>query len=511
MGKGRVKRFLKKITEQQEPQEKQTSIEEIALKKQKVDDNLNRTIEILKTLYFVPNNNDITIRNIVIGGLNKKASIICINTISDPKIVEEHILQPLVTNQDITKDIQSLIIAPSISIVETIEDVLTNINNGNTALFVDGEPKAFMINTSNFEGRSIEKAENEVVVKGPKEAFTEKVTANISLMRKRIRSENLVVESATVSKRSKNEVYIVYMKDLANEQILNDIKKRIYSLDVDSIQNLEILEGYIEDRSKSLFPTILYTERPDRTASHIEDGYIALLMENSSASLVLPATFWSFFHNAEDYYLRLIFANFIRALRLFALFITLFISAIYIAVTNYHIEMLPADLLLAISATREIVPFPSVIEILMMELAFELIREAGLRVPSPIGPTIGIVGALILGQAAVQANIVSPLVVIIVALGGLSSFAIGDINMNFAIRLMRFMFIFSAAMFGFYGITALFIIGVFYLVSIKSFGVPYMAPLTPHYQSSKDTIFRRLIKNEKLRPGYLKPKDIEKR
>ncbi|MGA9226986.1 MAG: spore germination protein, partial [Mesobacillus sp.] len=168
-------------------------------------------------------------------------------------------------------------------------------------------------------------------------------------------------------------------------------------------------------------------------------------------------------------------------------------------------------LLLAIASSREKVPFPAVIEILIMEAAFELIREAGLRVPSPIGPTIGIVGALILGQAAVQANIISPIVIIVVALGGLSSFAVSDISLNFAVRLIRFIFILSAAMLGIYGMTATFIAGLFYMVSLKSFGVPYLAPMSPSYKSSKDTIFRKIIKNEKLRPGFLKPTDMQKK
>ncbi|RKJ29946.1 spore germination protein, partial [Butyricicoccus sp. 1XD8-22] len=277
----------------------------------------------------------------------------------------------------------------------------------------------------------------------------EDVAANISLIRKKIRNENLVVESVTISKRSNNELYIVYMKDLVNDKLLKDVKNKLNSLDVNAIQNLSVLEEYIEDSNKSLFPTILSTERPDRTVSFLEDGYIALLMNNSPDSLILPATFWSFYHNPEDHYLRFIFGNFIRLLRFLALLITLFVSAFYIAATNYHVEMIPSDLLLAISATREIIPFPAIIEILLMEIAFELIREAGLRVPNPIGPTIGIVGALILGQAAVDANIVSPLVVIIVALSGLCSFAVGDISLNFSIRLVRFLFIFSAALFGF--------------------------------------------------------------
>lgn len=314
-----------------------------------------------------------------------------------------------------------------------------------------------------------------------------------------------------MSKRSNNQVYLLYLKDIANEQLLDNVKQKLDQLNTDAIQNLSILEQYIEDRKYSLFPSALYTERPDRAASLIEDGYIVLLMDNSPDCLVVPATFWSFFHTPEDHYLRFAYGNFTRFLRMVAIFITLFTSAIYIAVASYHIEMIPPDLLLAMAATRGRVPFPAFIEILLMELAFELIREAGIRVPTPIGPTIGIVGALILGQAAVEANIVSPIVVIVVALSGLSSFAIGDINMNFAVRLLRFIFIFAAGLFGIYGMTGVFAVGLFYLVSIQSFGVPYLSPLTPSYPSSKGSIFRRTLQNEKLRPGYLQPKDMKKR
>ncbi len=501
---------LFKDQQENEQQQEKPLTEHDLLKKKKIDSNLENTIEIFKTLYSIPTNSDVKIRNLLIGGLNKKACIIYISSISDSKIVENQVIETLLTNVDTSKNIEDIVSAQSIQSFEIVQDVLLEIIKGNAALFVDGDSKAYIIGTSNFQGRAIEKTENEVALKGPKEAFNEKGSTNISLIRKKIKNENLIVEVTPISKRSQNELYIVYMKDLVNVQLLNSIKAKLNSLDVDSVQNLSSLEQYLDEHSKSILPTILYTERPDRAASYIEDGFIVLLMENSPASLILPATFWSFFHTSENYYLKFIYANFIRSLRLLALLITLFISATYIAITNYHVEMLPTDLLLAISATREIVPFPTVVEILLMEIAFELIREAGLRVPSPIGPTIGIVGALILGQAAVQANIVSPLVVIIVALGGLSSFAIGDISMNFAIRLLRFLFICSASLFGFYGMTAVFTVLLLYIVSIKSFGVPYMAPMAPKYISSKDTIFRKMIQNQLFRPGYLKPKDIKK-
>ena len=287
-------------------------------------------------------------------------------------------------------------------------------------------------------------------------------------------------------------------------------KEKLKSLDTDTVLDLSILEQYLEERPRSLFPTLLYTERPDRAASFIEEGHIVLLMSNSPSCLVLPATFWSIFHSPEDHYLRTPYGNFIRILRIIAMFIAFFTSSFYIAVTNFHVGMIPPDLLMAMAGSRERTPFPSIIEVLLMELAFELIREAGLRVPSPIGPTIGIVGALILGQAAVQANIISPIVIIVIALSGLSSFIISDISLNFALRMSRFLFIFSSGFIGIYGSTALFVFGLFYLVSLRSFGTPYFAPMTPHFFSSKDLIIRHVPIKERFRPGYAKPKDMVK-
>lgn len=506
-----LRKRYRKNSEHTPSKDKKSSAEDIKLKESKISPCLEKSLEIFRSIYSIPINQDVKIRNIRISGLLRQAAILYIDTITDPKAIEDNIITPLLTNKDTTKEINEIITAQSITTKEVINEVLIEINKGNVALFVEGENQVYLLGATQFDGRSVEKTENENVVKGPKEAFNEKAATNISLIRKRTKNENLVVESLVISKRSNNDLYILYQKDLINEKLLQNVKDRVNSLDVDAIQNLSLLEQQIEERKYSIFPTILYTERPDRATSFLEDGHIVLLMDNSPDSLVLPATFWSFYHNSEDHYLRFAYGNFTRLLRFLALFITLFTSAVYVAVVTYHSEMVPPDLLLAIAATREKVPFPAAIEVLIMEIAFELIREAGLRVPSPIGPTIGIVGALILGQAAVQANIVSPIVVIVVALGGLSSFAVGDISMNFTIRISRFLLLVSASLFGLYGLTAFFTIGMFYMVSLKSFGVPYLSPMTPTYQSSSDTVFRRILKNELFRPGYVKPKDLKKR
>lgn len=502
------KYFYKDIAKLYDQQSSQDAIE---LKKQVISSSLVKTTNTFKSIYSYPDNKDIKFRDLTIGGTNKKACMLYINTIVDTKVLEEQAISPLLLNQDSSNKIEEIISIQSMSTNQKIQDILVEVNKGNVALFVDGLEQAYIISASNFQGRGIEKAENEISLIGSKEAFNEKVMTNISLIRKKIKNENLVFESTTISKRSKNDLFIVYVKDLVSEDLLKSVKDRVDSIEVDSVQNLALLEQHIEEKKFSIFPTILNTERPDRAATFLEDGYIILLMDNSPASLILPATFWSFFHTAEDRYLRFFYGNFTRLLRLIAIFIAIFTSAIYVAVTTFHAEMVPPDLLLAIAATREKVPLSALLEVLALELAFELIREAGLRVPSTIGPTIGIVGALILGQAAVQANIVSPIVVIVVALGGLSSFAVGNISLNFAVRLCRFIFILAAGLFGIYGVTAAFVLGMFYMVSVKSFGVPYLSPLTPKYLSSGDTIFRRLIKSELFRPGYLKPRDMKKK
>ncbi|PLS17118.1 spore germination protein [Bacillus sp. M6-12] len=507
MRKKFFKRILKKLKTSPPNPPEVSAHGEIALKKQDIKDTLDQNLKIFKSLYSVPDNADVKVREIFIPRLKRNAAILFIASITDALEIEARIIDPLLHESESDAEILNIISARSVKTAKKIEDIVDEVNNGNAAIFVDGDMQCYLADASSFQARPVGKAENEVVLKGPKEAFTEKALVNLSLVRKNFRNESLVAEKAVVAKRANNGLFILYVKDLVNEDLLKKVKDRISKIDIAAVQNISLLEQLIEDRKNSLFPTILYTERPDRATSFLQEGHIVLFMDNAPACLVIPVTFWSFFHNPEEHYLRFPYANFTRLLRFLALFNTIFISASYIAIANYHSGMIPPDLLLAISATREKVPFPAIVEILLMEFAFELIREAGLRVPSPIGPTIGIVGALILGQAAVQANVISPLVIIIVALGGLSSFAINEIHFNFTIRIIKFPFILVAGVFGIFGLTALFVGGLYYAVSIKSFGVPYFAPFTPKYRSSGDLLFRKKISSERFRPGYLKPKD----
>lgn len=471
---------------------------------------LYRDVEYFKQLYSFPANTDFMVREFTIPFIEKRAALFYVPSMTDDKLITTGIIQPLIMTDKIIVDLPSAISVSAVNEEIEITKSVKEINSGATILILEGLAKAYIIQTEKVAGRSVEKPQNETTLMGPKEAFVEKAEINISLIRKKIRSEDFMVEKMTIGARSNNEVFIVYNKELASPLIVNEVKERIGAVKKDAVQNLSLLIQHIEDREKSLVPTILQTERPDRAASFIEDGYVIIVMNNSPSVLVTPATFWSFYHSADDHYLRYLYGNFTRLLRIFAMFITLFTSSSYIAMTNYHMEMLPTDLLLAIAGAREVVPMPAILELLLLEIAFELIREAGVRVPTPIGPTIGIVGALILGQAGVEANVFSPIVVIVVALSGLSSYAISDVNLSYAVRIARFGFIIAAGMMGLFGMVFCFVACMIYLSSIKSFGVPYMAPLTPNYSSSGDTIFRKLLTNEKLRPGFTKSKDLTK-
>jgi hypothetical protein len=507
------RKIFKKLVmdEPKEPKiNEQPNTKDIDLKKQNISSQIEDNLQTFKGMFSVPKNTDVKVREFTIPALKRRAFIIFVSTMVDLEHIKESIMGKLLKDEQTSTKIQDIVSYPMVKTATNIGEITDFISGGVTALFVEGDSQCYLYETTKIHGRPIEKSENEVIVKGAKEAFNENVVDNIALIRKKISNENLIAESQVITKRSKNSVFLLYEKDLINDQLLKAIKEKLATLNADKIIDLSILEQYLEERPRSFFPTLLYTERPDRAAAFIEEGHIVLLMANSPSCLVLPTTFWALMHSPEDHYLRTPYGNFIRLLRFLALFIAIFASPFYIAITNYHVGMIPPDLLMAIAGSRERVPFPSIIEILMMEIGFELIREAGLRVPSPIGPTIGIVGALILGQAAVQANIISPIVIIVIALSGLSSFIIIDGSMNFAIRISRFLFIFSAGFFGIYGVMALFTIGLFYLVSLRSFGIPYFAPMTPHFSSSKDLLIRHIPIKEKFRPGYLKPKDMVK-
>lgn len=477
---------------------------------------INNDVVSIKTEFNASKNQDFIIRDLYLDHFKRKAVIAYLDGTVNADTIEDDVISPLINYKSeqpfksMTELISSQLPIKSYQKVTKLKEISNAIVSGQAVLLIDGSKVAFSLSTTSFESRSVDKPQDETILKGPKEAFVESLAINKSLIRKYLRNKNLVSESIDVGKETPSQVSIMYIEGLANEQLIQMVKERLNKIDAEHIEGLSILEQHIEDRPYSLVPTVLATERPDRAISFLKEGHVILLMDSSPNSLVAPALLWAFLHTAEDHYQRWWFANFIRFTRLLAMFIATFTPAAYIAITNYHIEMLPTDLVLAISATREQVPFPAIIEIILLTISFDLLREGGIRIPTPIGPTIGIVGALILGQAAVEANIISPILVIVSAVTGLATFVIPNISLNFMVRITSIILIFCAYFLGFLGIALFLALGIAYMSSVESFGVPFLSPMAPHYPSSKDLLFRKQVMAEWLRPFNIRPKDKQR-
>lgn len=480
--------------------------------------NVCENLEFLKYKYNTLLNNDVIIRefNMQVFSQNYRCFIIYIDGLVDTDSINDFILKALMIskpkyNKDANKDIinyvdSCLLPQNSVTKVTKFEDVYSGINMGDCLLFIDTADTAFDIDVKQYNQRSIEASNNESVIKGSQEAFVENFRTNTSLIRRIVNNENLIIENIPVGHLSKTKCGICYMQNIANSDLVSEVKYRISSIDIDSLLSTGQLEQLIEEDEGFGIPQTLSTERPDKCTKYLFEGRVVVLVNGNPQAIIMPATVEDFLFSPEDTNLRPIFANFLRFLRVTAAILTLFLPGIYMAITSFHQEILPTELLFSILAARENVPFPIIFELLLMEFSFELIREAGLRVPSPIGSTIGIVGALILGDAAVNAGIVSPILIIIVAITGISSYAIPDFSFGFHLRIFRFLFIALGVTAGFLGIGAGIFIYATLLCSLKSFGVPYTAPFAPAYNSPGNGYFIPPIWKKRYRASFISPK-----
>ncbi|MDR0979341.1 MAG: spore germination protein [Lachnospiraceae bacterium] len=463
----------------------------------KVGTKLSDNLDYIKAKYHILINSDIQIKefNILLEDKSYSAFIIYIDGMVNSEIINDFILRPLMlrnkTNtHDRKKDKESKLssfsledyiincLIPQNRILkkEEFNDIILEVNGGNCALFIDTLGVAFTAEVKGFKQRSISTPSNEVVVRGSQEAFVESIRTNTSILRRVINNEDLIIENSYVGKFSHTAVSICYLKNITNNDLVAEVQYRINNLDIDYLISSGQLEQLIQDNSHSIFPQIVATERVDKTASHLLEGRVVVLVNGTPYALVMPGVFNDFLSSSEDLNLKSQYSNLIRIIRILSAFLSVLLPGIYVAVTSYHHELIPTQLLFAIAATRESVPFPIIIETLIMETAFELIREGGLRVPSPIGPTIGIVGALILGEAAVSANIVSPILIIIVAITALCSFTIPDLSLNFTFRILRFVYIFLGFTAGFLGLALGLFAQLVWLCNLTSFGSPYLTP-----------------------------------
>ncbi len=381
------------------------------------------------------------------------------------------------------------------------EALYTDLLSGNIVFLIDGCKKYLAVAANSDEGRSIEASSAQTIVRGPKDGFTEKINSNIMLIRKRIKSKDLKVEYLSAGSITKTTISLVYIHKIARDEIVQEIRTRLGKIEIDGILESGYIEELIKDDRYSIFPTFLSSEKPDSVAAALLEGKVAILVDGTPYVLTAPALMIEFLQSSEDYYHHYIVSSMMRFLRVMAFLLTLIVPATYIAVTTFHQEIIPTPLLVSIAAQREGVPFPALLEALMMEITFEILREAGIRMPRAIGPAISIVGALVLGQAAVEAGIISAAMVIVVSITAISSFAIPNYEMSNAIRLIRFILMLLAGVLGLYGVLMGLIVLVLHLCKIKSITVPYLTPIAPKIKGgNKDTIFRFPLWKMKYRP-----------
>ncbi len=484
---------------------------------------LDKNIEFLNEKFkdcedFVKRKIDISKKN------NFSVYLIYIDMMVNRDIIDFNVLRPLIFESDFKnyddyeiklcgEKLFSLFSNNGISTVDisysdSLDDLSNKILAGDTPILIDGFDKAIILSTKGYMNRGVPECSTEVVVKGSKEAFSEVFRINTTLVRRRIKDSNLKVKQSTIGKRSQTFVGVMYMENLVRPEVLTEVFKRLNKINVDAVLDSSYIEQYIEDSKLSIFPTVQLTERPDKASSALLEGRVCIIVDNSPFALLVPSTMNVFFQSSEDYYQRFEIMSFIRTLRFVATFLTLTLEGFYLCVSLYHPSMISLDLILKMSEARKSVPFPAVLEILFMDIAFELLREGGIRLPSPVGGTIGIVGGLIIGQAAVEASLVSPIVVIVVALTSVCSFLIPNDSLVSSFRLSKFLVILASAFLGFYGFCLSLILLTIHLCSLESFGIPYLYPFISgeinNYSDFKDTIFRLPLHKMNKRPIFTK-------
>ena len=451
----------------------------------------------------VGKSSDFISRSITLGRRKSiSAEIVFFDNIVDSDLVDKDLIKPLVldayasgliSGENIVEqlDAGNLISTGKLKPIYNYKDFLYGVLKGESGLLIDGLDKAYLINTIGYASRNVDQPDVEPVVRGPRDSFIEVTRTNISLIRRRISSPNLIFEQIDLGCVTETKICMAYIKGISSEDLINEVRTRIKKISIDGVLGSSYIEENIEDNPASLFPQIRATERPDSVAASLLEGRVAILVDNTPIVLVVPGEFFSLLQSSEDYYNRYSFSSLIRLLRFFAFTLALTLPATYIAIVNYHQEMIPTSLLASIIAARSNVPFPAFIEALAMEIVFEIIREAGIRLPKQVGQAVSIVGALVIGQAAVQANIVSPLMVIVVALTGISSFCIPQYSLALPVRILRFVLMILAAVMGLFGIMIGVLFIMMHLFSLESFGKPYMAPLGPFRANGlKDTVLR---------------------
>ncbi|GAB6179978.1 spore germination protein [Desulfotomaculum defluvii] len=455
---------------------------------------LNRVMEVLQQRFG--STSDLVLRRILAGEGNVPVLVVYLEHMADQKTLNESIIAklqeaPVELLANIKVLAHSVLAVSKINISSDLEKAIQAILYGSTAIFLAGSNRVVVAETSGWEKRSIESPETEVNVQGPKEAFVEAISINITQVRRRIRDSQLRFDKFTLGTRTRTAIAVAYIEGLADPGIVAEVKKRVQAIKIDGIQSAQSVMEFIKDQRLTPFPTLLKTERPAKVVACLLEGRVAIFVDGTPFVIVAPVNFAMLLQSGDTYYLNFYFGSFLRLLTIFSFITTLTLPSLYTAITTHHWEMMPTPLALSIAGSREGVPFPLLVEVLAMEFTFELLREAGTRLPKAVGQAVSIAGALVIGQAAVQAGLISPVVIIVVAFTGIASFAIPSFDVTLAFRLLRFPLIIISSMIGLLGLVAGVIVIWAHMVSLTSLGVPYLTPFTPmQVKDLKDSLFR---------------------
>ncbi|WP_342048342.1 spore germination protein [Bacillus sp. OTU530] len=485
--------------------------------------NLQENIRTIRKL--VGNSPDVVIREFSIGKKREiKIALVFTEGLSDAQSVNQFIMESLmldIQEHDVSLDhpsklftfqlLKELLPVGSIKETSDFETLLPSILSGDAAILLNGYSQGLIVGLKGWEDRGVQEPSSQTVIRGPKEGFSENIRTNTALVRRKIKDPNLWLENQTIGRVTKTTVNIMYIQGIANEKVVEEVRKRLTGIEIDGILEGGYIEELIQDETYTVFPTVFHTERPDVIAAGLLEGRIAIFVDGTPFVLLVPVIFSQFFSAAEDYYQRSDIATLLRLLRYLAFFIALLAPSLYIAVTTFHQEVLPPGLLFSLMAQREGVPFPAFIEALLTELIFELLREAGIRMPRAVGQAVSIVGALVIGQAAVEAGIISASMVIVVSITAISSFIIPAYNLAISVRILRFGMMGLAASFGFLGVIVGIIAVMQHLCQLRSFGVPYMAPFGPMVMADqKDAILRAPWWGMFSRPRFVSQKNVSR-
>ena len=435
--------------------------------------------------------------DLVIRTINKKISYIFLESVSSDDKISDYLSKSLFTNY-------KKILNSKIKEIKTFEDVYFYLNSGFTIIFINGKNKALAVETRETLDRGITEVSSEMGIKGPKDSFTENFNKNLGLIRKRIKDPNFKIKEYQVGRRSKTKVGIIYIEDIAYKDNVKYVINKIKNIDIDAILDTGYIRDFLTKNQKTVFPTIINTERPDLVCASLLEGKIAIIVDNTPFVLVMPGLLNNFIHASEDSYQKALNVSFTRLIRLLAMIATVFVPSFYVAVTTFNQEVIPDTLLISLAIQRSSVPFPTSVAVFILMLTFELLRESDIRLPEKMGTSISIVGALVLGDAAVSAGIVSPIVVIIVAISSVTGLLFSDTDLINALRFYKFLSLFLSSTMGLIGFTVSFLLMFINLCSIESMGVPYLTPFTPlNIDALKDSLIMFPRNKMKKRASYL--------